>query len=103
MGRSIARVGDWTTGHEDYPPVRIIEGSDFLTVNGIGIAMRGSRCEDHAREYHHLNNHTPIVSGCSDFISVNGIGIARKGDEVAINCEDHTHLIATGDDFVSCD
>ena len=106
MAKAIARIGDITTGHEDFPPVKIITGDDFLTINGIPVAIRGSICEDHERtkDTKHPDRHTPIVSGGSDFITCNGISIAQKGDEVLDNCRAYTsaHYIATGDDFVMC-
>lgn len=107
MSKSIARIGDWTTGHEDFPPVKIITGDPFLTINGIPVAIKGSICEDHERtkDTKHPDRHTPIVTGCSDFITCNGVYITCKGDEVLGNCSTYTdkHLIATGDDFVQCD
>ena len=103
MGRSVAVVGlSITNGHDGYPPVHVIEGSDYVTCNGRKVALVGSRCEGHNKSKG--TYHVPIVSSGSSFLTVNGIGVAVVGSEVADGgCNDSSHVIVTGDDFMDID
>ena len=43
MGRSVAVVGlSVTNGHDGYPPVHVVTGSDYASCNGRPIALVGS-------------------------------------------------------------
>ena len=96
MGRSIAVVGSMTSGHDGFPPVPVVEGSDFVTCNGIPVAVVGSKCAPHSKPKH--GTHTPIVTGGSSFIKINGIPVAMVGSEVSGNCGTSSHVIVTGCD-----
>lgn len=100
MGRSVAIVEvSMTNGHDGYPPVRVIEGSDMVTCNGRSVALVGSRCEGHNRRDGRY--HIPIVSDGSSLLSVGGIGVAVVGSHVSEGCNDESHVIVNGDDFLS--
>jgi len=92
----IAVVGSMTSGHDGYPPVRVIEGSDFVTCNGVPVALVGSRCEEHTKP--HNPTHYPVVTGGSSFVSVGGIKVATIGSEVAGGGCNASHVIVTGDE-----
>lgn len=99
MGKSIAVVGSMTSGHDGFPPVRVIEGSDFVTCCGIPVAVVGCRCEDHDKPKN--GTHTPFITEGSKFITINGIPVAMVGSIVAGNCGTSAHVITTGCDAVS--
>ena len=102
MGRSVAVVGlSITNGHDGYPPVQVIEGSDYVTCNGRKVALVGSRCEGHNKRKG--TYHVPIVSSGSSFLTVDGIGVAVVGSEVALGGCNRSHVIVTGDDFMDID
>lgn len=102
MGRSVAVVGlSVTNGHDGYPSVPVVTGSDYASCNGRAIALVGSRCEGHNRSKG--TYHVPIVSSGSSFLKVNGISVAVVGSEVADGGCDSSHVIVTGDDFMDVD
>ena len=103
MGRSVAVVGlSVTNGHDGYPSVHVVTGSDYASCNGRPIALVGSRCEGHNRS--EGTYHVPVVSSGSSFLKVNGISVAVVGSEVADGgCNDSSHVIVTGDDFADID
>ena len=102
MGRSVAVVGlSVTNGHDGYPPVHVVTGSDYASCNGRPIALVGSKCEGHNRSKG--TYHVPIVSSGSSFFKVNGISVAVVGSEVADGGCDSDHVIVTGDDFADID
>ena len=101
MKKSIAVVGSMTSGHDGFPPVRVVEGSDFVTCCGIPVALVGAKCEPHSKPKH--GTHVPIVTSGSSFITVDGIAVATVGSEVSGNCGTSAHVITTGCDLVSID
>ena len=102
MGRSVAVVGlSVTNGHDGYPSVPVVTGSDYASCNGRPIALVGSKCEGHNRSKG--TYHVPIVSSGSSFLKVNGISVAVVGSEVADGGCDRDHVIVTGDDFADID
>ena len=102
MGRAVAVVGlSVTSGHNGYPSVPVVTGSDYVTCNGRAIALVGSRCEGHNKSKG--TYHVPIVSSGSSFLTINGIGVAVVGSEVADGGCNSSHVIVTGDDFADID
>ena len=95
----IAVVGSLTSGHDGYPPVHVITGSNFVSCNGKPVALVGSICEDHTKPKN--QTHPPVVTGGSSFVSVGGIKVATVGSEVAGGGCNGSHVIVTGED--SCD
>lgn len=102
MGKAVAVVGlSVTSGHDGYPPVHVIEGSDYVTCNGRKVALVGSRCEGHDK--HKGTYHVPVVSSGSSFLTVDGIGVAVVGSKVAAGGCNNSHVIVSGDDFMDVD
>lgn len=91
MKRGAARVGDMTSGHDDYPGTPIITGSSTLICDGKGVACVGDKCQDHDKSHGH--NHTPIITGGSSFFTVDGRPVAVVGSEVAENCDSSNVII----------
>lgn len=89
MSKSIAVIGSVTTGHDGYPPVKVISGNSRLTINGIPAAVVGSICEDHDKPKH--DKHTPVITDGSSRVKVDGIPVATVGS--SCSCGD---TIATG-------
>lgn len=75
----IARVGDLSTGHDDYPPRPVITGSDSVFLNGLPVVRVGDVWAQHCNNTScHPCNQAVGSSTCF----VNGISMARIGDSV---------------------
>ena len=96
--KGIAVVGSVTNGHNGYPSVQVVTGSDFVSCNGIAVATVGSKCSGHDKS--HGTYHVPVVSGGSDFVSIDGIAVAMIGSPVEGGGCSSGHVIVTGDDTV---
>ena len=102
MGRAVAVVGlSVTNGHDGYPSVPVVTGSDYVTCNGRKVALVGSRCEGHNKSKG--TYHVPVISSGSSFLTVDGISVAVVGSEVADGGCNGSHVIVTGDDFMNVD
>lgn len=97
--KGIAIVGSVTNGHNGYPSVPVVTGSDFVSCNGIPVATVGCECESHNKS--HGSRHTPKISGGSNFVAIDGIAVAMIGSPVADGgCNNEDHVIVTGDETV---
>lgn len=96
---SIAVVGSMTTGHDACPPVPVIEGIGWITIDGIPVTAVGCKCQGHSCEDH--GYHAPIISDGAPFILAEGIRLARVGDPVQWGGCPSPHRIATGIDWIS--
>ena len=89
-----ARLGDWCSGHQCFPPRQTNEGSPNVFVNGRGFHRVGDywpihRCGD--------NRHSGRLAEGSSTVFVNSMPAGRTGDP--INCGS---AIITGSSNVKC-
>lgn len=97
----IAVVGSMTNGHDSCGPVPVIEGSSFVSVNGVPVALVGHRCQGHSCDDH--GYHTPVISSGSSIASVNGVAIATVGSRVEGGGCRSGHRIVSGASLASID
>lgn len=76
------RQGDNCTGHDDCPPVPLVEYSADVKINGLGAGREGDHYASHGCVAH--PGHQDVISAGSSTVFVNGRPAARKGDAVSI-------------------
>ncbi|AVH85354.1 hypothetical protein RsoM2USA_426 [Ralstonia phage RsoM2USA] len=67
-GLPASKVGDMTTGHEDWPPVAIIDGASTVFVNGVPLVRVGSHHDIHCN--HDDDCHDATLIDGSDTVNV---------------------------------
>lgn len=77
----VARLKDICTGHGDFPPRPIIEGSSNVFVNGKPCARIGDELDVHCNM--DPSCHKGNVATGSGSVFANGIGVGRLGDKVS--------------------
>lgn len=77
----LVRIGDKTTGHDDWPPTECIEGSSNVFANGKPACIQGSHFAEHCDDDD--NCHTPVAVGGSSSIFINGKPAIRIGDKLS--------------------
>lgn len=76
------RKGDYCTGHDNCPPVPLVEYSPDVNINGLGAGRVGDHYAAHSCVAH--SSHQDAIAAGSSTVSVNGIPAARIGDSVSI-------------------
>lgn len=76
------RQGDNCTGHDDCPPVPLVEYSPDVHVNGLGAGRLGDHYATHGCIVH--PGHADYIAAGSSTVFINGKPAGRKGDSVAI-------------------
>lgn len=93
----IVRKGDSSYGHQSYPPMSNIEGSDNVFVNGIPVHRVGDSWPSHKSSVYPYPSHAGVAASGSATVFANGKAICRIGDSV--NCGS---IMASGSDDVFC-
>lgn len=83
MTKAVCRLGDYSTGHEDYPPRPNIEASTTVFVNGLGVHCVGDAWATHCDE----SCHGGVLQTGSSTVFVNGKAVGRIDDP--ISCGDY--------------
>lgn len=76
------RKGDCCTGHDDCPPVPLVECSPDVTVNDRGAGRVGDRYALHGCVVH--SAHPDHIRTGSASVFINGKSAGRTGDSVSI-------------------
>lgn len=76
------RQGDHCTGHDNCPPVPLVEYSPNVFINGKGAGRLGDHYTAHGCVVH--PGHQDSISGGSSTVFINGIPAARVGDPVTL-------------------
>ena len=92
---AIAKDGAKTTGHEQFPPTKVIASSTKVFMNGSKICLDGDPIEPHTRQVKPYDTHMGVVQATTSKIFVEGKPVARIGDP--ISCGD---TIAQGSDQI---
>jgi uncharacterized Zn-binding protein involved in type VI secretion len=78
--KTIAKIGDYCTGHDGFPPRRAITGSGNVFCNGKGMHCVGDLWETHCDDHECHNGY--LVEGSSN-IFVGGKQLGRTGDLIS--------------------
>ena len=92
MSQAAARLGDFCTGHDCWPPRQAISASSDTFIDGIPALRMGDKYDIHCC----VTCHDGTVIGGSSSVFINGVPAARVGD--AIDCGSQ---VATGSSTTS--
>lgn len=80
---AICRLGDYSTGHNGFPPRPNIAASTDVFVNGLGVHRVGDAWAVHTNS----SSHGGVLQVGSPNVFANGKAVGRIGD--LISCGDH--------------
>lgn len=95
MGRPIAAIGDFTTGHQSWPSTNICQGANTIIVSGKCPARVGDAAIPHTSTDDPFPTHGSIIAQGSGSVIYQGRMAARIGD--SLSCSD---IIAVGQNTI---
>lgn len=95
MGKPVAAIGDYTTGHQSWPPTNICQGANTIVVCGKPPARVGDAAVPHTSTRRPYPTHGLVVAQGSGSVVYQGRMVARIGD--SMSCSD---IIAVGQNTI---
>lgn len=86
MANNAVRVNDMTSGHDCFPPQKIIGGSPNVFANERNVVRQGDKCQSHVCGMTSHHSYTEQKIGKRS-VFVNGIPPTRLGDTMSLGVD----------------